>query len=85
VVPALAFAQQATAPGQQTGPAVDRYVVGPAVPEPTEGSSMLPLTLEQAMEMALEKNLDLKVARMNPQGVDLNYGAYRHRFAGCEA
>ncbi|MCC7044278.1 MAG: TolC family protein [Acidobacteria bacterium] len=80
LVPAQALAQQATAAGQQVGPAVDRYQVGQATPEPTPGSSMLPLTLEQAMDMALEKNLDLKVARMNPQGVDYQLASARAAF-----
>lgn len=80
LAPAGAFAQQATAAGQQAGPAVDRYVVGQAQPEATAGSSLLPLTLEQAMDMALEKNLDLKVARMNPQGVDYQLAAARAAF-----
>ncbi len=80
LAPAGAFAQQATAAGQQAGPAVDRYVVGQAQPEATAGAAMLPLTLEQAMDMALEKNLDLKAARMNPQGVDYQLASARAAF-----
>ncbi len=59
-------AQPAAAP-QQTA-VVDKYVVGQATPEPQPGTQMMNLTLEQAMQMALDKNLDLKVARMNPPG-----------------
>jgi outer membrane protein len=81
LLPASAFAQQATTAGQQQGPAVDRYVVGQAAPEPTPGSTMLPLTLEQAMDMALERNLDLKVARMNPQTVDYSLAAARAAYS----
>lgn len=80
LTPAGAFAQQATA-GQQVGQAVDRYVVGQAQPEVSPGSTLLPLTLEQAMEIALEKNLDLKAARLNPQGVDYQLAAARAAFS----
>jgi len=80
LLPSTASAQQASAAGQQAGPAVDRYVVGQAIPEPTPGSQMLPMTLEQAMDMALAKNLDLKVARMNPAGVDYQLAAARAAF-----
>jgi outer membrane protein len=38
------------------------------------------LTLEQAMDMALEKNLDLKVARMNPQALDYQLASARAAF-----
>ena len=79
VTPALA--QDAPPAPQTRGPVVDRYVVGQAAPEVTPGSSILPLTLEQAMDMALEKNLDLKAARMNPQGVDYQLAAARAAFS----
>jgi len=45
---------------------VDRYVVGQARPPVVEGRDVVELTLDQAYALALEKNLDLKVARMNP-------------------
>jgi outer membrane protein len=71
-------AQQPAAP-QQTAVS-DPYVVGQAVPEPLPGTTMMNLTLEQAMQMALDKNLDLKVARMNPQGVDYQLASARSAF-----
>jgi outer membrane protein TolC len=70
--------QPAAAPAQQQGP--DRYVVGTAVPELPPGSQLLNLTLEEAMDIALEKNLDLRAARLNPQGVDYQLQAARAAF-----
>src|SRR5581483_11820489 len=61
-------AAQAT-PGQ--APAVEPYVVGEATRD---------LTLEQAIEIALENNLDLKVARLNPQIQDYSLQAARASF-----
>lgn len=48
----------------------ERYVVGQAQPPDTPGKPLRPLTLEEAIQLALEKNLDLQVARMDPQSVD---------------
>jgi outer membrane protein TolC len=67
-----AFGQQPTPtptglPQQQP---IDRYVVGQARPPAEPGHTLVDMTLEQAMTMALEKNLDLKVARMDPQSID---------------
>jgi outer membrane protein TolC len=59
---------------------VDHYVVGEAVPTARPGTTLLNLTLEQAMDMALENNLDLKAARMNPPGVDYQLAAARASF-----
>lgn len=56
-VPALAAQVQTTNP----------YVVGQAKPPVEAGASLRELTLEQAVQIALENNLDLKVARMTPQ------------------
>jgi outer membrane protein TolC len=41
---------------------------------------MLPMTLEQAINMALEKNLELKVARMAPQTLDYQLQSARAAF-----
>jgi outer membrane protein len=79
LLPAAAAAQQAA----QAQPAVgepDRYTVGEAIPELLPGTTMLPLTLEQAMDRALEKNLNLKVARLNPQMVDYQLASARAAF-----
>jgi len=73
-------AQQATsAPGAQAQQ-IERYVVGEARPPVIEGRQMIDLTLEQATQIAIEKNLDLKVARMNPQSVDYQLVAARASF-----
>ena len=67
-------AAPAAIPGQQAGPTpapqtpqvIETYVVGSARPPVTEGTELVELTLDQAVAIALENNLDLKVARMNP-------------------
>src|SRR5262245_46908260 len=57
------------APAQPAGQGiqVDTYVVGQAKPPVEPGASLHDLTLEEAIQIALENNLDLKVARMTPQ------------------
>lgn len=81
---ALGVAAEATGQASATAvPAaqqVDRYVVGRALPPEVPGSDRADMTLEQAMEMALEKNLDLKAARMNPQSVDYQLQSARAAF-----
>jgi len=66
------------APAAQTQ--IDRYVVGQARPPVVEGSDLIELTLEQAVLIALEHNLDLKVARMNPVLQDYNVKSLRAAF-----
>jgi outer membrane protein TolC len=61
---------QAPTQTPQQSQTIETYVVGTAKPPVVEGSRVMELTLEQAYNSALEKNLDLKAARMNPQGVD---------------
>lgn len=82
LVPGLAVAQQSAQPAAvpQAGQVVAPYVVGQAVPEVASGTTMLPLTLEQAMDLALEKNLALKAARLNPQMADYQLAAARAAF-----
>src|SRR3954468_16293991 len=46
---------------------VDQYIVGQAKPPEVAGTTVKDLTLEDAVQIALEKNLDLKVQKMNPQ------------------
>jgi outer membrane protein TolC len=73
---ALAVTVAATTSIQAQGPAAGQaqqsapYVVGQAKPPATPGRTLQPMTLEQAIQRALEKNLDLHVARMNPESVD---------------
>src|SRR5215831_8329917 len=57
-------AAQAAGPQPQR---VDTYIVGQAKPPVEPGTGLKDMTLEQAIEIALENNLDLKVAKMNPQ------------------
>jgi outer membrane protein TolC len=67
LAPASALAQ---GPATEQAQQAERYVVGQAKPPDTPGREQQTLTLEQAIQLALEKNLDLQVARMNPQSVD---------------
>ncbi len=86
---ALASAQTAppaprtTAAGAQA--AQDRYVVGQAKP-PEVGAPVLNLTLEDAIQRALDRNLDLKVQKLNPQISDYQLqqtrAFYRPTFSG---
>ncbi len=55
-------------------------MVGQAHPPVVEGSKLMELTLDQAFALALERNLDLKAARMNPQSVDYQLQAARAAF-----
>jgi outer membrane protein TolC len=77
-------AVQTPAPSQD--PLIDRYTVGQARPPLAEGAQLVELTLDQAYAIALEKNLDLKVARMTPIIQDYNLqtmrAAYRPNFSG---
>ena len=88
LVPALpAGAQQAPAAAQppaatttQGGVQIDRYVVGQALPPSEPGSVLMNLGLEEAIELALERNLDLKAARLTPQTVDYQLQTARAAF-----
>ncbi|HEX5070738.1 MAG TPA: TolC family protein [Vicinamibacterales bacterium] len=75
---------QTPAPSQN--PVVDAYTVGQARPPVPENGQLVELTLDQAIALALEKNLDLKVQRMNPILTDYNFqvmrAAYRPSFTG---
>jgi outer membrane protein len=70
---AAASAQQPSGPATAAPAApaqtqtVDRYIVGQAKPPVEPGSSLRDLTLQQAIDLALENNLSLKVQKMNPQ------------------
>jgi outer membrane protein TolC len=70
-------ATNGAAPQTQT---IDRYVVGQAKPPDVPGSQMLNLTLEDAMQRALDKNIDLQVARINPLIQDYNLVTARAAF-----
>jgi outer membrane protein len=80
LVASSAAAQQANGQaGVQTGEAA-RYVVGEAKPPEVPGATVRNMTLEDAYATALENNLELKVARMNPQGVDYQLQGARAAF-----
>lgn len=65
-------AQQTAPASPPQAPTIDRYVVGQAKAPVVAGVQMTDLTLEQAMQLALDKNIDLKVARINPLIQDYN-------------
>lgn len=84
---AVANAQTAT-PAPRTTPgqtAPDRYVVGQAKPPEVAGTPVLNLSLEDAIQRALDRNIELKVARYNPQLTDYQIQAtkatYRPNFS----
>ncbi len=83
-VPAVAAAQAAQQSAATTGgiqvQAQDRYVVGRALPPETPGAQRVDLTLEQAIDRALDKNLDIKNAKLNPQMQDYTLQAARAAF-----
>jgi len=91
-VAATAFAQAGPTPARQAGqapaqggavqqlPTVDRYVVGQAQPPAEPGLNRMDLSLDTAMQIALENNLDLRAARMSPQAVDYQLTGARAAF-----
>lgn len=80
LIPATVAAQQTGTTLPQAGQVVEPYIVGQAVPEVQPGTEMLPLTLEQATDRALDKNLSLKAARLNPPMVDYQLASARAAF-----
>jgi outer membrane protein TolC len=74
--------QQQTAPAtpQTRTPIVERYVVGRAMPPEVPGSPVVDMTLEQAITIALEKNLNLQSAKLNPVLQDLALAQTRATF-----
>lgn len=78
--PVVAPARPTTPGAQPIGQIVAPYTVGQAVPEIAPGTTAMPLTLDQAMDIALEKNLALKAARLNPQMADYQLAAARAAF-----
>ncbi len=85
-------AQQGTAQQQQPPPtggspatssqiqAISQYIVGQAKPPATPGAPTRTLTLDDAIQIALEKNLDLQVAKLNPLIQDYNLVTARAAF-----
>ncbi len=76
-VAGVAVTASAQTPVAPTGPmsgtpqaAPDRYVVGQAKPPEVPGQPMMNITLDEAIQRALDRNIDLKVQRYNPQITD---------------
>jgi outer membrane protein TolC len=59
---------------------IEKYSVGRAKPPEVPGSQPMDLTLEQAIQIALEKNLDLQSAKMNPLLQDYTLRGFRAAF-----
>ena len=88
---AAGVASAQTPPPSPTAPTTpqapqDRYVVGQAKPPEVPGSPVLNITLEEAIQRALDRNLDLKVQKLNPQIADYQLqqtrAFYRPTFTG---
>ena len=74
---AAAFSLPTRASAQE---APDRYEVGRAAPPSDPGREMVTLTLEQAIERALETNLDIQTARLSPRMQAFSLQAARAAF-----
>ena len=77
---AVTAAVAQTVSSSQAAAAVDPYVVGQALPPSEPGSTLLNLGLEEAIDIALEHNLDLKAARLRPPAADSQILAARAAF-----
>ncbi|GMV22868.1 MAG: hypothetical protein AMXMBFR57_28170 [Acidimicrobiia bacterium] len=78
--PVLARAQAASGSGGIQVAQEDRYVVGRAQPPQVPGTQRIDVTLDQAIERALEKNLDIQRLRLEPQMQDYTLQAARANF-----
>ncbi|HUF75332.1 MAG TPA: TolC family protein, partial [Longimicrobiales bacterium] len=67
-------------PGSEGVP-VDRYEVGTALPPQEEGAQLVAMTLDQAIERALEMNLDIQTARLSPRMQQFSLQSARAAFA----
>jgi outer membrane protein TolC len=76
--PGVARAQERPA-GE--GIPVDRYQVGAALPPHDPSRELVTLTLEQAIERALEMNLDIQTARLAPRMQQFSLQAARAAFS----
>jgi outer membrane protein TolC len=77
----MAVSLSAQGPRVEQTPQIDRYIVGQAKPPDVPGAPPRELTLDQAMQAALDHNLELKVARMNPLTLDYQLQQFRATFA----
>ena len=63
------------------GPAAVHAQTTPAVPPAAQaGATARPMSIDDAVAMALEQNLDLQVQRVNPQLRDLEYAGFRANY-----
>lgn len=70
-VATIASAQTPAGPAARAPQAAqDRYIVGQAKPPAVAGRNMMDLTIDDAIQRALDRNIDLKVQRYNPQLTD---------------
>lgn len=76
---ATAPAGQATAQAGQALP-IERYTVGQAKPPATPGVTVQQLTLDQAIQIALDHNLNLQSAKLNPLIQDYSLVSARAAF-----
>ena len=72
---------KALSTGLSAQEAPDGYEVGRALPPSDPGRETIALTLEQAIERALETNLDIQTARLSPRMQ--SYSLQAARAAGC--
>ncbi len=75
-IPSAATGQQIPAPQAQ-----DPYVVGRATPPLDPGRTMVSMTLAQAIERALQSNLELQTARLDPAIQEYALDAARAAFS----
>ena len=78
-VPAGLSAQEPTSIADQAR--LDPYVVGTALPPLDAGRTIVSMTLDQALERALERNLDIQTARLDPQMQAFSLQAARAAFS----
>jgi outer membrane protein TolC len=76
-LPATLVAQQ---PANPPAPTLEPYQVGQAMPPAEPGRTVIALSLEQAIERALEMNLDMQSARLTPQMQDYSLEAAEAAF-----
>jgi outer membrane protein TolC len=76
VIPASVLAQE-----PPTRPQVEPYEVGQALPPVPEGGTILNMTLEDAIQRALQTNLDIQSARLNPEIQDYSLVSARAAFS----
>ena len=81
LVPALAIPAAARSQEPTNPPQAETYVVGQAQPPVEPGTTLVPMTLEQAIARALEQNLDVQSARLTPEIQNYALDAARAAFS----